>query len=91
LLFGVGFFIYGPQALVGIAASNLATKEAAASAVGLTGLFAYASTVLSGWGFGVVADSYGWNYIFFGLIAAAIVGTVVFALLWRAKADGYDD
>jgi OPA family glycerol-3-phosphate transporter-like MFS transporter/OPA family sugar phosphate sensor protein UhpC-like MFS transporter len=91
LLFGVGFFIYGPQALVGIAASNLATKDAAASAVGLTGLFAYASTVLSGWGFGVVADKFGWNYVFFGLIIAAIIGSIVLAFVWRAKADGYDD
>ena len=36
-----GFFIYGPQCLVGIAAANLATKKAAATAVGLTGLFGY--------------------------------------------------
>ena len=40
-----GFFIYGPQALVGIHAANLATKRAAATAIGLTGLFAYADAV----------------------------------------------
>jgi sugar phosphate permease len=91
LLFAVGFFIYGPQALVGIAAANLATKDAAASAVGLTGLFAYASTVLSGWGFGALADTMGWNYVFFGLIIAAVIGALILALVWRAKADGYDD
>lgn len=91
LLFGVGFFIYGPQALVGIAASNLATKEAAASAVGLTGLFAYASTILSGWGFGALADACGWNYVFGGLIIASIIGSVILILVWKAKADGYDD
>ena len=36
------------KTLVGIIAANLATKRAAASAVGLTGLFGYASTLLSG-------------------------------------------
>ena len=53
-----GFFIYGPQALVGIAVANLATKRAAATAVGLTGVFGYASTVLSGWGLGRIS----WGY-----------------------------
>ena len=48
LLIVAGFFVYGPQALVGISAANLATKKAAATAVGLTGLFGYASTILSG-------------------------------------------
>ena len=32
ILMSAGFFIYGPQALVGIAAANIATKRAAATA-----------------------------------------------------------
>src|SRR5260221_8704180 len=43
-----GFFDYGPQCLIGLAAANLA----AATAAGLTGLFGYLSTILSGWGLG---------------------------------------
>ena len=31
---GAGFFIYGPQALIGIVAANQATKEAAAIGAG---------------------------------------------------------
>lgn len=52
----IAFFIYGPQALLGIAAANQATKEAAASANGILGIFGYASTLISGVGFGYVAD-----------------------------------
>lgn len=37
LLMGAGFFICGPQALIGISAANLAAKEAAADATGFTG------------------------------------------------------
>ncbi len=87
----VGFFIYGPQCLVSIAAANLATKRAAATAVGLTSIFGYGSTVLSGWGVGALVDHYGWNAVFGCLLAVAGVGVVVFAACWRAKADGYDD
>jgi sugar phosphate permease len=89
LLCTSGFFIYGPQCLISIAAANLATKRAAASAVGLTGLFGYASTVLSGWGMGRLVDAYGWDAGFKGMIVVAIIGTVVCALGWRAKPHGY--
>ncbi len=91
LLIVAGFFIYGPQALVGIAASNLATKKAAATAVGFTGLFGYASGIATGWGLGLLTDSYGWNTSLLALIGSGIVGTVVFLLAWNAKADGYND
>lgn len=84
-----GFFIYGPQALVGIAVSNLATKRAAATAVGFTGLFGYASSILSGWGLGRLVDASGWNAGFFGIMLISIAGTVLFALAWPAKAHGY--
>jgi len=84
-----GFFIYAPQALVGIAAANLATKKAAATAVGLTGIFGYASTILSGWGLGTLVQHYGWPYGFGAMIVAAVIGAFVFALAWGAPSHGY--
>jgi len=89
LLGGAGFFIYGPQALVGITAANLATKYAAGTAVGFTGLFAYLSTILSGWGLGYLAQHYGWNLALGALVGAAAIGTVLFLFAWPAKAHGY--
>ena len=89
LLSVAGFFIYGPQALVGIASANLATKHAAASAVGLTGLFGYLSTVFSGVGVGLLVQWYGWDSAFLMFVFAALVGTILFALCWKARADGY--
>jgi OPA family glycerol-3-phosphate transporter-like MFS transporter/OPA family sugar phosphate sensor protein UhpC-like MFS transporter len=89
LLCMTGFFIYGPQCLVGIAAANLATKQAAATAIGLTSVFGYASTVLSGWGLGTLAHHYGWDAGFKGLLIIAAVGVAVCAAAWPAKADGY--
>jgi OPA family glycerol-3-phosphate transporter-like MFS transporter/OPA family sugar phosphate sensor protein UhpC-like MFS transporter len=86
-----GFFIYGPQCLISIAAANLATKRAAATAVGLTGLFGYASTTLSGIGLGKLVQTYGWDAGFIGMLIVAAIGTVVCALGWRAKAHGYGD
>jgi phosphoglycerate transporter family protein len=89
LLCCAGFFIYGPQALVGTVTANLATKRAAATAIGFTSIFAYASTVLSGWGLGWLVQHYGWNVGFAGLVIVAGVGALLFVLAWPAKAHGY--
>jgi len=89
LLGAAGFFIYGPQCLLAVAAANLATRKAAATAIGLTSIFGYASTVLSGWGLGALVQHYGWNAAFAGLIIVAGFGSLLFALGWGAKAHGY--
>ena len=89
LLCAIGFFVYGPQCLLAIACANLATKRAAATAVGLTSIFGYASTVLSGWGMGALVQHYGWDAAFRGLMVVAVVGTLLFIAAWLAKAHGY--
>lgn len=89
LLMAAGFFIYGPQALVAVFVANRATKRAAATAVGLTSVFGYASTVLSGWGLGKLVDHYGWGHAYFGLIIAAVLGAALFAAALPAKVHGY--
>jgi sugar phosphate permease len=89
LLCTAGFFIYGPQSLVGIAAANLGTKRAAATAGGLTGLFGYLSTVLSGVGVGWLVETRGWDAGFAMFVISALGGAALFAVCWRAPADGY--
>ncbi len=91
LLCASGFFIYGPQCLISIAAANLATKRAAATGVGLTGFFGYASTTLSGWGLGKLVQTYGWDAGFMGMLIVAAIGTLACALGWKAKPHGYTD
>lgn len=86
-----GFFIYGPQALVGIIAANLATKRAAATAAGMTGFFGYLSTIVSGWGLGLLVEHSGWNAAFAALLGVGAVGILLFILAWPAKAHGYGD
>ncbi|MCQ2115459.1 MAG: MFS transporter [Bacteroidales bacterium] len=84
------FFIYGPQALLGIACSNQATKYGAASANGICGVFAYLAPIVSGVVFGAITQSTGdWNMVFLLSIAMGVVGTVVLGLLWFKPGDGY--
>ncbi len=91
LLCFAGFFIYGPQALVGTIVANLATKRVAATAIGFTGVFAYASTLVSGWGLGALVQHYGWNAGLAGLTGMTGIAVLLFALAWPAKAHGYGE
>lgn len=47
--FTTGFFVFGPQMLIGMAAAECSHKEAAGAATGFVGLFAYLGASLSGW------------------------------------------
>lgn len=85
-----GFFIYGPQALIGIASANHATKEASATANGLAGIFGYVGSFLSAIGIGIVADKLGWNMVFFLIIGVGVLGAITFISMWAAPRDGYE-
>lgn len=91
LLMAAGFCIYGPQALGGVITANIVTRRAAATAIGFTSLFAYASNLVSGWGIGFLAEKYGWSVVFGMLCVIGIAGAIAYALLWRTKADSYDE
>lgn len=89
LLSVAGFFLYGPQALLGVVASNQATKKAASSAVGLIGLCSYASVIFTGAGLGWYSDKYGWDSLFLIMTVVAILGGLLVASIWGIKKDGY--
>ena len=82
--------MYGPQALLGVAASQQATKRACATANGILGIFGYAATTIAGIGFGYLADTLGWNSVFLVAVIFGILGCLVIATLWKAPSDGYE-
>ena len=84
-----GFFIYGPQALLGVVATKQATKKAASSAVGLIGFMSYLSVIITGAGLGWFSDTFGWDYLFILMAGFALVGGIIVTSLWNIKDDGY--
>lgn len=88
-LVGAGFFIYGPQALIGIELGNQATKEASARANGIAGILGYLGSGLAGLLVGYIADLYGWSTVFYTIIVVAIIGMFILISMWKAPRDGY--
>lgn len=85
-LIGIGFFIYGPVMLIGVQALDLAPKNAAGTAAGLTGFFGYffGTAILANSVIGYVADTAGWNWTFILLLAACAL-SIFFMLLTVKK------
>ena len=87
-----GAFIYGPQALIGVISSNHATRKGSATALGIIGFVSYVSVLVSGWGFGAIADSkFGWNGVFVAMVVMAIIGAAIFVPMWKMKRDAYSE
>jgi sugar phosphate permease len=90
ILFCVGFLVYGPQVLVGIASADFASRRAVGTANGFAGSFAQIGTILSGYPVGLIADRYGWGGGFVFFIFAAVFGMFFFALTWSHRAQVLD-
>lgn len=84
-LIGVGFLVYGPQMLVGVAAADFASKKAAATATGMTGTFGYFGSTVCGVGTGLIVDKWGWDGGFVFFISSAVIATLLFILTWKHR------
>lgn len=84
-----GFFLYGPQALLGVIATKQATKKASSTAVGLIGFTSYLSVIFTGVGLGWISDQFGWDSLYIIMTGVAFLGGLIMLLLWNIKDDGY--
>ncbi|SUB66574.1 MFS transporter [Photobacterium damselae] len=80
--FAIGFFIFGPQMLIGMAAAECSHKNSAGAATGFVGLFAYMGAALSGYPLAIVVEHYHWTGFFTVLAAvSAVIGLLLLPFL----------
>ncbi|MEM7174742.1 MAG: phosphoglycerate transporter protein PgtP [Chlamydiota bacterium] len=83
-MFLMGFFVFGPQMLIGMAAAELAHKEAAGTATGFVGFFAYLGGVVAGGPCGKIIATFGWSVLFRALGGCALITVFLLVpLLWE--------
>ena len=75
--FTIGFFVFGPQMLIGMAAAECSHKEAAGAATGFVGLFAYLGASLAGWPLAKVLDTWHWSGFFVVIAIAAGISALL--------------
>ncbi|WP_298768281.1 MFS transporter [uncultured Shewanella sp.] len=85
--FAIGFFVFGPQMLIGVAAAECSHKNAAGAATGFVGLFAYMGAALAGYPLARVLELYSWTGFFTVLTCSAgIVGLLLIPFLRKQAA-----
>jgi len=84
-MFAMGFFVFGPQMMIGMAAAEYTHINAAATATGFVGWFAYAGAAIAGYPLGRIAEDYGWIGYNISMGACCLVALLLMVPLWRVK------
>lgn len=81
----IGFFIFGPQMLVGLAAAEFVNKKAASTANGFAGFWANLGAAVAGYPLMKLTGLMGWEAFTFVLVSSAVVITFTLLPMWSVK------
>lgn len=86
-LIAIGFLIYGPVMLIGVQALDLAPKNVAGTAAGLTGFMGYVlgTALLANIVIGQVAQHMGWDFTFVLLLIACLMAIFFMSLTYHKE------
>merc|ERR1712153_107956 len=70
IVFMIGFFLYGPQMLIGLCGAEIVGPKSVGASEGFLGWIAYLGAANAGVPLALVVKSYGWD-AFFAVLAAA--------------------
>lgn len=82
VMFFVGFTIFGPQMMIGLAAAELTHKKAVGSSNGFLGFIAYCGAAFAGYPLGFITESWGWDGFYWALLCCCVISTLLLIPLW---------
>jgi OPA family glycerol-3-phosphate transporter-like MFS transporter len=85
----IGFLIYGPVMLIGVAAVDCVPKKAAGTAAGFTGFFGYVvGATIAELGVGKAVQYWGWPAGFGIILGSCVLGALLLGLTWNSHDRG---
>ncbi|MDR1784382.1 MAG: MFS transporter [Endomicrobium sp.] len=82
----VGFFVDGPQNLVGgVQVSRITVQESIGAACGFTGMFGYLGAFLSGIGAAWIIEKWGWHGIFISCGIFCVMAILFIIITWKRE------
>ncbi len=82
----IGFFVDGPQNLVGgVQVSRVTASQSVSAACGLAGLFGYIGAIISGVGLAFVTEKFGWAAMYGVCIASCFIAAILVSLTWKKE------
>lgn len=86
----VGFFVYPPVMLLGVAGLDLTSKKAVGAAAGFIGLFGYLGRMAQGKAPGAIAQHMGWTPALYAVLGATLLAIALLAFTWNMRPrDGH--
>lgn len=82
LFFLMGFFIFGPQFLIAMAAAENSHKHASGSSTGFVSLFAYIGAAAAGAPLAWIIQSFHWNGFFGSLFIVSLACALLLILVY---------
>eukprot|EP00871_Galdieria_phlegrea_P000985 jgi/Galph1/1888/GphlegSOOS_G578.1 len=82
-IFCIGFFIYGPQMLVGLAGAEIVHKDAVSTTIGFLGWIAYFGASFAGYPLTSLVTHYGWQAYLSSLLCCGVVAIMLLTPMWR--------
>jgi len=76
--FCIGFFVFGPQMMIGMAAAECSHKDVAGTATGFVGLFGYLGAALASYPLALIIEQFSWQGFFSVItLSAACIGLLI--------------
>lgn len=76
--FSIGFFVFGPQMMIGMAAAECSHKNVAGTATGFVGLFGYLGAALASYPLALIIERFNWEGFFSVItLSAACIGLLI--------------
>jgi len=86
-IFLIGFFIFGPQMLIGMIAAEVSHKSAAGTSTGFVGWFAYLGAACAGWPIGKLVTLWGWEGFFYSMITCGVISMLLLIPFWSIRTE----
>lgn len=84
-VFMIGFFLYGPQMMIGLCGAELVRPDSVGASQGFLGWVAYLGAANAGIPLARVVSDYGWGAYFTALLAACAAAAALLAPMINAK------
>ena len=93
MLATIGFFVYPPVMMLGVAGLDFTSKKAVGTAAGFIGLFGYMGRTAQAKGFGwmntYLTDLYSkqvaWDYIIYVILGCTVLSILLLSFTWKLK------
>jgi sugar phosphate permease len=85
IVFMIGFFLYGPQMLIGLCGAEIVGRRSVGASEGFLGWIAYLGAANAGVPLSLLVQQYGWDAFFGALLSSCLVAVLLLLPLTSAK------